>query len=167
MSASRKVVKHPLVLLARTLRDSQTAYFLFVVFWLLARWRFSVRCCHMGGRVFNFNFNFNFNFTYFVGSLVFYALSDGWSFTDAFYFTSISLTTIGLGDFTPGANQLVFWYFYVALNLGLVASVIQGLSELAGLMAANARVLTEVIEESIDDVLTVDEAEFSGDRSPI
>ena len=27
--------------------------------------------------------------------------------------------------------------------------------------------MTEVIEESIDDVLTVDEAEFSGDRSPI
>ena len=104
--------------------------------------------------------------TYFVGSLVFYALSDGWSFTDAFYFTAISLTTIGLGDFTPDANQLVFWYFYVALNLGLVASVIQGLSELATLMAANARWLAEVIEQSIDDVLTIDDEEFSGEHSP-
>jgi hypothetical protein len=58
------------------------------------------------------------------GPVVFHTLADGaWSYTDAFYFTAISLTTIGLGDFTPDANQVVFWYFYVALNLGLVVGL--------------------------------------------
>ena len=47
-----------------------------------------------------------------------------------------------------------------------MASVIQGLSELATLMAANARWLAEVIEQSIDDVLTIDDEEFSGEHSP-
>ena len=36
ISAPRKLMKHPLVSLVRALRDSQLAYLLFVVFWLVA-----------------------------------------------------------------------------------------------------------------------------------
>ena len=38
-----------------------------------------------------------------VPALVFAAVED-WSFRDAFYFTIITLLTIGFGDFTPTAG---------------------------------------------------------------
>ena len=89
---------------------------------------------------------------YCVGSVVFRQLSNGeWSFTDAFYFTAISLTTIGLGDFTPNADQIVFWYFYIAINLGLVASAIGGFGEIASLIASTAKELAEDVEEYLDE----------------
>ena len=63
-----------------------------------------------------------------AGTFIFQALEPEGrlSTVDAFYFSVISVSTVGLGDIAPtkGASRY-FWYVYMTLALGLVASCIQ------------------------------------------
>jgi hypothetical protein len=47
-------------------------------------------------------------FAYIVSGAVIYTVWEGWTLTDATYFSFITLSTIGFGDFVPG-QKLVFF----------------------------------------------------------
>ena len=53
----------------------------------------------------------------------FYHAVEGWSWLDAFYFSVITLTTVGYGDFSPQtAVGKIFTVVYIVLGLGVLSS---------------------------------------------
>jgi voltage-gated potassium channel Kch len=51
----------------------------------------------------------------------FYHYSEGWSLVDAFYFSTITLTTIGYGDLAPTTDSAkIFTAFYAIFGIGLM-----------------------------------------------
>lgn len=55
-----------------------------------------------------------------------YRFIEGWSWIDSLYFSVITLTTIGFGDFTPQTDAgKLFTIFYILLGLGMILSFIQ------------------------------------------
>ena len=79
-----------------------------------------------------------------IGSFIFKALEEEGKLTtlDAFYFSLISVSTVGLGDLVPTKGpSRYFWYFYMTLTLGLVASMIQQ----AGKVISSAGVRAEMM----------------------
>ncbi len=80
---------------------------------------------------------------------LFYRQIEGWSLLDAFYFSAITLTTVGYGDLAPStpAGKL-FTVFYIFAGLGIVigfvnavarTSVEQGTREGRGLLMRRPR----------------------------
>ncbi len=56
---------------------------------------------------------------------VFYHNVEGWSWLDSYYFTIITLTTVGYGDFSPQTDLgKLFTMLYVVLGLGIISSFI-------------------------------------------
>jgi hypothetical protein len=68
-----------------------------------------------------------------VGTLCFHHFQQHWSRTDAFYFSVISATSVGLGDLVPifiQPNFFVIWLIYITMTLGMVATAISKLQEM-------------------------------------
>ena len=91
---------------------------------------------------------------------LFYSMIEGWSLLDSFYFSAITLTTVGYGDLTPStpAGKL-FTVFYIFAGLGIVigfvntvsrTSVEQGTREGHGLLMRRSR-RREPAEEAGDE----------------
>ncbi len=56
---------------------------------------------------------------------IFYSIVEGWGWLDSLYFTVITLTTVGYGDFSPQTPiGKIFTMIYLLLGLGLLASFI-------------------------------------------
>jgi len=64
---------------------------------------------------------------------IFYSLVEGWRPLDSLYFCVVTLTTVGLGDFTPKTDLgKVFTIFYVLAGISVILAfanaVLQGAS---------------------------------------
>ena len=63
------------------------------------------------------------------GAQIYHRL-EGWSYLDAFYFTVITLTTVGYGDFSPQTNLgKLFSVLYILLGLGVLGTLIALIGE--------------------------------------
>lgn len=59
-----------------------------------------------------------------LGSIAYHYL-EGWSWVDSLYFSVITLTTIGYGDFSPATDAgKLFTIFYIIIGLGIILSFI-------------------------------------------
>jgi len=59
-----------------------------------------------------------------VGAAVFSSI-EGWSYGNAFYYCYMTLTTIGLGDYTPQTvGGKVFFLFYSLIGFGVLSFII-------------------------------------------
>ena len=62
-----------------------------------------------------------------IGTFAYHEL-EGWSYLDAFYFSFITLTTIGFGDFAPQTDAgKVFTIVYITIGVGIILSFINTL----------------------------------------
>lgn len=60
-----------------------------------------------------------------LGTFVYHFL-EGWSYVDSLYFSLITLTTIGYGDFSPQTTAgKLFTIFYIILGIGIILSFVQ------------------------------------------
>ena len=63
---------------------------------------------------------------------LFYWQIEGWSPLDAFYFSSITLTTVGYGDLAPEtAAGKLFTVFYLFTGIGLIVAFLNALARTA------------------------------------
>ena len=59
-----------------------------------------------------------------IGSVAYHYL-EGWDWLDAIYFSIITLTTIGYGDFSPQTDGgKIFTIFYIIIGIGITLSFI-------------------------------------------
>lgn len=66
-----------------------------------------------------------------LGTVV-YHLREGWSIVDSFYFSVMTLTTIGYGDFSPtGAAMRIYTVVYAVMGIGLFVAFNTRLAQVA------------------------------------
>lgn len=62
-----------------------------------------------------------------IGTVAYHFL-ENWSWLDAFYFSFITLTTIGFGDFAPKTDEgKVFTIIYITIGVGIILAFINTL----------------------------------------
>ena len=56
------------------------------------------------------------------GQLETWACTEPWSIVDALYFATVTMSTVGYGDFSPSTGgSRIFTCFYIAVALGAVS----------------------------------------------
>ena len=62
-----------------------------------------------------------------LGSVTYHFLEE-WSWVDSIYFSVVTLTTVGFGDFAPQTDEgKIFTIFYIILGIGIILSFINTL----------------------------------------
>ena len=63
----------------------------------------------------------------FIGvGTVFYKIVEGWTWVDSFYFTVMTLTTVGYGDHTPTSPlSKIFTTMFILFGLGIMLTFLQ------------------------------------------
>ncbi len=63
---------------------------------------------------------------------LFYWQIEGWTLLDAFYFSSITLTTVGYGDLSPETTAgKLFTVFYLFNGIGLIVAFLNAVARTA------------------------------------
>lgn len=92
---------------------------------------------------------------------LFYHNVEGWSWLDSYYFTIITLTTVGYGDFAPQTDLgKLFTMLYVVLGLGIISSFIL---RLARQSSGQPPLLGRFRNQSAKDSSTATESVTEGD----
>ena len=113
-------------------------------------------------------------------AVCFWLLAEGeglaWSFLTAFYFSVITLTTIGLGDFSPPIppvtqswdegptlNVLFFWQGFIYVGLGVMALWLNAVGDVVTSVAEQRLRLMKgrVMQNVIKNVMVVDARELA------
>ena len=64
---------------------------------------------------------------------IFYRVVEGWGWVDAFYFTVVTLTTVGYGDLAPQTDLgKLFTVFYILVGLGILGGFIALIADFRG-----------------------------------
>lgn len=70
-------------------------------------------------------------FLYLMVGTLFYNVVEEMRVLDALYFSVVTLTTVGYGDFTPGTDiGKIFTIGYIFVGLGLITAFISAIAEL-------------------------------------
>lgn len=57
--------------------------------------------------------------------MVAYRFMEGWAWLDALYFSFITLTTVGFGDFAPQTDAgKIFTIFYIIVGIGIILAFV-------------------------------------------
>lgn len=61
---------------------------------------------------------------------IFYHQVEGWRYLDSLYFSSISLTTVGYGDFAPQTDAgKIFTIVYIFLGIGVIVAFLSAVAK--------------------------------------
>ncbi|OQV13292.1 hypothetical protein BV898_12498 [Hypsibius exemplaris] len=100
--------------------------------------------------------------SYLFGGAMLFALWEDWPYLDAFYFCFVTLTTIGFGDFVPGASmlgqdtasqKLVVCCVYVLVGLALIACCFNLMQEQVRWYATEVARILGLVDDSKEDVV--------------
>ena len=70
----------------------------------------------------------------------FYVRVEGWTALDALYFSVVTLTTVGFGDFAPQTPAgKIFTIVYILVGLGLISGFIFLLAERSGIIKGQTK----------------------------
>ena len=59
-----------------------------------------------------------------IGTVV-YRIIEDWSWVDSFYFSSVTLTTVGFGDLSPSTDlSKIFTVFYIFSGISLIGATL-------------------------------------------
>ncbi|QYJ67774.1 potassium channel family protein [Flavobacterium litorale] len=63
----------------------------------------------------------------FIGTIAYHFI-EGWSYVDSLYFSVVTLTTIGFGDFAPQTDEgKLFTVLYIIMGIGVILTFINTL----------------------------------------
>jgi len=64
---------------------------------------------------------------YYLVGLAFYTQVEGWKPHEALYFTTVTVTTVGYGDFSPATDEgKIFTIFFILIGLGSIGNILTG-----------------------------------------